>query len=152
MPPSSGERPTRLSSRFTVLFKFLFPAVWIGGFGLGTAALVPKPGPDTLLFAVAFLVGSAFLLRYGVALKKVTATTDGLVVSSYRREVLVPYEQIASVRENKFLNMRPITVDLRSAGELGRRFRFMPYRAFVLFADHPASVLLIERAEAARRT
>jgi hypothetical protein len=151
MPPSSGQTPAPLSSRVTFFFKFLFPTVWIGGFGLGTAALVARPGPDTLEFVVLFVLGSAFLLWECAPLKKVTATTDGLLVSSYRRETLVPYDQIAAVSQTGFLRGRRITVDLRTAGPFGRRFRFMPYLAFVAFGDHPAVVLLLERAEPARR-
>jgi hypothetical protein len=101
---------------------------------------------------VAFLIGGAVLFyRWGFSLKRVVATGSGLVVSNYRREVFVAYEQISSVRENKLINIRPITVELRSPTVLGSKFVFMPYVACVLFADHPAATLLRERAAGARR-
>jgi hypothetical protein len=151
---STGQEE-RLSSRFTFIYKFMFPTVWLGGFGIGTALLVlnpPQHGPSPLLFVAGWMFGGLLFLRSGFRLKKVTATARGLLVSNYRREVLVPYDQIAGVRENKFMNIRPITVELRSAGEFGRRFVFMPYTAFNLFADHPAATAVRQRVDAARQT
>jgi hypothetical protein len=152
---ASPKQTERLSSRLTYFYKFILPTVWLGGFGLAAVLLVMNPpprGPSPLIFVGLWVFGAALVIRLGFPLKKVTATDRGLLVSNYRREVLVPYDQIAGVRENKFMNIRPITVELRSAGELGRRFVFMPFRAFVVFADHPAATALRQRAEAARRS
>ena len=125
----------------------------LSGFGLGTVLLAinpPRDGPHPLMFAAALISGAIVFYRWGFSLKKVKATKSGLLVSNYRREAFVAYEQISGVRENKFINIRPITVELRSASAFGSSFVFMPYTAFVLFGDHPATIQLRERSEAAR--
>ena len=144
----------RLSSLLTFTHKFVFPTIWLGGFGLGTALLVidpPRDGPSPLLFVAALIVGAAMFFRWGFSLKKVTAAEGGLVVSNYRRKVFVSYGQISSVRENKWINSRPISVELRSPTALGSSFVFVPYWALVLWSDHPLATFLREQASAARR-
>ncbi len=144
----------RLSSLLTFFYKFIFPTLWLGGFGLGTVLLVidpPRDGPHPLMFAAALVFGAIVFYRWGFSLKKVMVTENGLLVSNYRHEMFVAYEQISSVRENKLISIRPITVQVRSATAFGSSFVFMPYTAFVLFRDHPAATRLRERAEAARK-
>lgn len=151
---TSAGRAKRLSSLLTFFDKFVFPTVWLGGFGLGTVLFLlnpPRDGENPLVLVAALAFGAIVFYRWGFSLKRVRATESGLLVSNYRREILVPYERISSVRENKFVNIRPITVHLDSTTEFGNRFVFMPYTAFVLFADHPAATLLRERAAAARK-
>ncbi|HET9555208.1 MAG TPA: hypothetical protein VFP50_19740 [Anaeromyxobacteraceae bacterium] len=152
MVRSTG-RAQRLSSALTLFHKVIIPALWLGAFGVATTVFVidpPQDGPSPAIFAAALLMGGVAFYRWGFAFKKVTATDRGLIVSNYRREVLVPYEQIASVRENKFINIRPITVELRTASAFGTRIQFMPYSAWVLLGDHPAAMELRRRVEATR--
>jgi len=151
---TSNEHPERLSSLLTFFHKFILPTLWLGGFGLGTVLLVinpPRDGPHPLMFAVALVFGAIVFYRWGFSLKKVRATENGLLVSNYRHEMFVTYGRISGVRENKFVNIRPITVHLRSATAFGSSFVFMPCTAFVLFGDHPVATRLRERAEAARK-
>ncbi len=154
MTATSTEHAERLSSLLTFFDKFIFPTLWLGGFGLGTVWLVinpPRDGPHPLMFAAGLVFGAILFYRWGFSLKKVRAMENGLLVSNYRHEMFVAYGQISGVRENKFINIRPITVHLRSATAFGSSFVFMPYTAFVLFGDHPVATRLRERAEAARK-
>ncbi len=153
MATSTGHAE-RLSSLLTFFNKLVFPTVWLGGFGLGTVLLLrnpPRDGEHPLVLAAALVVGAIVFYRWGFSLKRVLARENGLLVSNYRREIFVPYEQISSVRENKLVNIRPITVQLRSATAFGSSFVFMPYTAFVLFGDHPVATRLRERAAAVRK-
>ena len=137
MLPEWGE----LSSGLTFFYKYVFSTIWIAGFGAGTVALLmARPAPDGLMFVVALIFGSLFILLRVAPLKKVTATEHGLLVSNYRVEVLIPYAQIEDVLGWN----RIITVRLRSPGPFGKRFAFMPYGAFV-FGDHPAATFLRDR-------
>jgi hypothetical protein len=77
-----------------------------GRVGFATVALALNPardGPSPLIFAALLVVGAALSFR-AFSLKKVFATEGGLVVSNYRRERFVPYDQIAGVRENKLVS------------------------------------------------
>jgi hypothetical protein len=70
-----------------------------GRVGFATVALALNPardGPSPLIFAALLVVGAALSFR-AFSLKKVFATEGGLVVSNYRRERFVPYDQIAGV-------------------------------------------------------
>ena len=154
MTATSAERAERFSSLLTFFHKLVFPTVWLGGFGLGTALFVIKPPPGAghpLELVAALILGAMIFSLWGFPLKKVLANESGLLVSNYRQTIFVPYEQISGVRENKLISIRPITVQLHSATAFGNSFVFMPYLAFVLFGDHPVATRLRERAEAARR-
>jgi hypothetical protein len=49
-----------------------------------------------------------------------------LRLSNYRREVLVPLASVVAVRENRWLNIRPITIEFREPTPFGQRVVFMP--------------------------
>jgi hypothetical protein len=142
------EDAARLSNRLTFFHKLVFPTLWLAGWGAVTVVFAPERGLF-LPFAAAWIVAALLLRATSLRLKTVVATRDGLVVGNFRREVLVPYEQIADVRENKLVGGRLVTVELRSEGAFGSRFVFVPYTAFVVFADHPAAIFIKMRVRAA---
>jgi len=76
-----------------------------------------------------------------------------LRVSNYMREERVPLASITAVTENRWVNIRPITVDFRIPTEFGRRIAFMPRVSWFLFwRPHPiAAELRALVAEAQRR-
>lgn len=138
----------RLSSRLTFLYKFIFPTLWILGFAGGTLAMLRSGEPMAAGFAVATLAGTLFLSVTCFPLKSVIAAQDGIVVSNFVRQVKVPYDEIVSVNENKWLNTHDITISLRSNSAFGQKIRFQPYSEFTLrfWRDHPSVLLLRERA------
>jgi hypothetical protein len=156
IPPHARKSDTdgRLSSSLTFFHKFVFPTVCLGGWLFGTLLLViapPREGSTPLMFLAALAFGIVFFWRWGFSLKRVVATRSGLLVSNYRREVFIPYEQISGIRQNRLLGDQPITVELRSRTALGSKFVFIPNGAFVLFSEHPAAAFLLARAAAAQR-
>jgi hypothetical protein len=146
-----GESPgDRLSSSLTFIYKFVFPTVWLGGFSIGTVVMfVTAKGPAPV-FAVATVFGLVLMAAICFPLKSVVTTSDGLLVSNYSEEVLIPYAQIAAVVERKFMNPRTITVWLKTPGRFGKKIVFMPYTvfaglAFASWTDHPVTELLREQ-------
>lgn len=143
----------QLSTRFTFTHKVVLPAVWLAGFGMGTLVVLLQPAPDrqrVFAFLFALIAGGFMFYSWGFPLKRVIATEGGLLVSNFRREVLVPYGQICAVRENKLVNT--ITVELDVPAAWGSRFVFRPYTTRGFVGPHPAAILLSERATAARRS
>jgi hypothetical protein len=141
----------QLSTRFTFAHKVVLPALWLGGFGIGTVILLLRPEQDrqrTLAFIVALALGAFTFWNWAFPLKKVIATDAGLLVSNFRREALVPYDQIVALRESKIVNT--ITVELASRTAWGTTFVFRPYPARGFLGPHPAVTLLAERANEAR--
>jgi hypothetical protein len=110
-----------VSSIMTFFLKFLLPPLWIGGFGIGI--LQNDVDLQVMLY---WIVGSTFLLWSSVPLKRVVLRADGLSVSNYRREILIPFGAIERVTQNRWSGGRPVTIYLRSETPFGRRIRFMP--------------------------
>lgn len=129
-----------LSSRWTYFLKFIFGPFWIvllGAFALA-AVIAPdqvfsgprgEPAPPGLqwVIVVIWAIGSAGILRFTMPLKRVELRDGRLYVSNYRREWEIVPRDILSVRQNRWVNARPIRVTLRhDVDELGSAFTFIP--------------------------
>ena len=137
-----------LSSAQTFLVKFVFPIVWISGFGLGTLALWAgafngsagngPPHEMKLQFLAMWIAGTAFILWCCAGLKKVRIDQDSLYISNFRKEIVVPLSSIGSVTENRWINIHPVTIHFRAPTEFGNKVTFMPKaRFFGLWRSHP---------------
>jgi len=138
----------RLSSGMTFFYKFIFPVVWIGGFGTATVAMWVQPlfqGPHAaeplevrLGFLVAAIAGSAFIYWSCIRLKKVSMDDRFLYVSDYATEIQVPLTQVCRVTENRWDNSHPVTIHFSSPTAFGEKITFMPtIRLFGLWTSHP---------------
>jgi hypothetical protein len=125
-----------LSSAWTFWAKFVFPAVWILGFGLGTILLwsgdlvgrnnaMPPPQVKFVFLGV-WILGTTFILWSSAGLKRVRMDERQLYMSNYVREIDVPFSAITDVKQNRWLNSRPITIYFRDATEFGDKAAFMP--------------------------
>jgi hypothetical protein len=128
-----------LSSRNTFVLKYLFPAVWMLAFGhfaysalrtLGQLSYHSGPGtvPAGLAWRVVlgWLLGTVLILWAAIPLKRVRLVDGALLVSNFRREVRIPLGAIRRVSQNRWLNWRPIAVELRTDLGVGTRFTFLP--------------------------
>ncbi len=132
-----------LSSAWTFYAKFVFPPIWILGFGIGTILLwsgglndgnpaLPPPQMK-LAFLAVLVLGTAFILWTSAGLKRVRMDERQLYVSNFVREIQVPFNEIIDVRQNRWLKSRPITVQFRDATAFGGQATFMPKWRFQLF-------------------
>jgi hypothetical protein len=134
--PGNIMQKKTLSSAWTFSAKFVFPAVWILGFGLGTILLwlggfhdrnnATPPPQIKFVFLAAWVLGSTFILWANAGLKRVRIDERQLCVSNYVQEIYVPFSAIIDVKQNRWLNSRPITIDFRDATEFGDKATFMP--------------------------
>jgi len=141
-----------ISSAQTYFVKFIFPALWIAGFGAGVASvwLLPAPPQMRAIFSLVWLIGGAIIWRTSAPLKKVQLEGDALIVSNYLRETRVPLSEIQEVTENRWINIRPVTIRFRSDTEFGASITFMPkVRPFLFLRSHPIVAELRELARAA---
>jgi len=152
-----------LSSLQTFLMKFVFPPLWISGFGAGTIAMWlvadghVRAGPSApepkVMFLFVWIVGSALLLWMCAGLKRVRLDRGKLFVSNYLREIAVPLSEIDDVTEFRWVNIHPVTIHLRHATEFGERIMFMPKsRMFALWSSHPVVEELLQEARESRRS
>lgn len=140
--------PKTLSSALTFFYKFVFSTVWITGFGSGTLALwfgamhgkggAPPPPEMKWIFLLVWMIGTGFILWTCAGLKRVRRDGDRLLISNYRDEIAVPLNEVESVTENRWVNIRPVTVVFRRDTAFGRRITFMPTaRIWSAWTPHP---------------
>lgn len=147
---ATGTVPTRrtLSSAQTGLLKFLFPAIWLPGFAVATVFLfrpgvidsngLPPPPEMKWFFLLVTVVGTFFIYWACMRLKRVAMDDRWLYVSNYVQEIQVPLEQIEDISENRWVNIRPITVEFRRPTDFGSRIVFMPKtRWWGFWSAHP---------------
>jgi hypothetical protein len=122
-----------LSSRATFAMKFVFPTVWVVGFGASTVVTLRSARgaashamSGAWMLAAIWLACSAVLLWFCAPLKRVRLRNGRLLVSNFRREIEIAPADIARVTQNKWVNLRPISIHLRAPGVFGRQISFIP--------------------------
>jgi len=128
-----------ISSSLTFLYKFVFTTLWSGGFALGTAAMffgsIPEMHEMRWQFGTAWVVGTALIWWICVPLKRVELNGTTLIISNYRDEIAVQARDIAQVRQNRLINLRPITLTFKQETPFGKSVTFMPRVSFRLFSE-----------------
>jgi hypothetical protein len=147
-----------LSSAQTFWMKFVFPTRWISMFGLGTFALFlgvfrgthDSAPPDRMKwgFLAAWIAGTIFIYSGCAGLKRVRIKDSAIYVSNYLKEIRIPFDNVADVTENRWINIHPVTIHLRSATEFGERITFMPKIRIFSWRSHPVVAELRELAHA----
>jgi hypothetical protein len=136
-----------VSSARTFFMKWVFPALWIVGFGLGACALwcdalhgpngVPPPEWMKWLFLAAWLIGSGFILWLCGRIKRVQVDDEALHVSNYLSEVCIPLTEASHFTESHWSNPPTVTIHLRSLSPYGERVVFIPKFRWIALGAHP---------------
>jgi hypothetical protein len=147
-----------LSSAQTFWMKFVFPIIWISMFGLGTLGLFlgtfrgtdnsPPSGGMKWGFLAAWIAGTIFIYWGCARLKRVRIEDSAIYVSNYLKEIRIPFDAVADVTENRWINIHPVTIHLRSTTEFGDRITFMPKIRIFSWRSHPVVAELRELAHA----
>jgi hypothetical protein len=127
--------------------KFVFPALWIPGFGFGAFILwfglargkhgeLP-PAALKYAFAIIWVLGTTFILWIAIRLKRVRLDGTNLYVSKWFREITVPFIEIASVTESKWIKGHPILIHFKNTSTCGRSVMFMPKLRLGFWSRHP---------------
>lgn len=137
-----------LSSMQTFVVKFVFPVIWISGFGAGVLALwsgamsgrngMQPPAEMKWIFLFGWIFGIAMIWWMCAPLKRVRL--DGMIlhVSNYLQEISVPVAAIERVAENRWVNIRPVTIHFNRTTPFGDSIVFMPTsRMFAFWSPHP---------------
>jgi len=152
-----------ISSALTQLYKVIFPTFWIGGFALGTVLMfIPAkfrgiPGTvgefhdEKWQFLAITLVGALVLWRTCMPLKRVELDGSSLYISNFQKEIVVPLAEVMEVKENRWINIRPVTIRFRSRTDFGQSITFMPKTEWLLFfSPHPIVQELRSAVDSAR--
>jgi len=91
----------QISSDMTVVWKYIFPGLWISSVGIGTVVTGFKAAsePGWGLFMLGWIAISAYLVWFARRLKYVSIDDDILYVSQARKEIRIPLTHIVHVRE-----------------------------------------------------
>ena len=124
---------TNVSSRATWFLKFAFPVIWTAIIALGAIPMLGDSArvhgaklPAALTLAAVWLIGAALLFVFSGSLMRVRYRDGHLYASNFRREIEILPGDIAAITQNVWVNVRPVTIQLRTPTELGRRIRFIP--------------------------
>jgi hypothetical protein len=139
-----------LSSRLTFLSKYLFSILWAVLFGfvilalwtgqVGDQRIGPLPPEAKLAISIFWVVVSAQILYVYARLKRVRVDEQSMYISNYLEDVAVPLDAIDRVTENRWVNIRPITVHFRQATPFGDKITFMPKSRFIMpWSSHPTA-------------
>lgn len=88
-------------------------------------------------FLGVWIVGSFFIYWACARLKRVRIKDSAIYVSNYLKEIRIPFDAVADVTENRWINIHPVTIHLRSASEFGDRIIFMPKIRVFGWQSHP---------------
>lgn len=129
----------QLSSSLTFVWKFIFPTIWLGGFGLGTIAAIATQGFDSLHMLLFWLFGFALVYYLCFRAKRVYIDDNYLYVGNYRRKTEIPLANIKYVSENTMITPRPIFIEFKEETAFGKKIMFIGYtEMFLFFSAHPA--------------
>jgi hypothetical protein len=154
-------RRTLSSSVQTFFMKWVFPTLWIGGFGLGTCDLWMRTFDDlhgvqpfeTLKWGVlaGWLGGSSFIIWSYGRLKRVQVDDEALYVSNCWSKVRIPLAEVSHFTQSYMFRPSTVTIHLRSLSLVGQRIVFIPSFRWVLFGTYPTITelqALCDRAKA----
>jgi hypothetical protein len=134
--------PRVISSSLTFFYKFVFPSIWIAGFGVGTITVLlvrPRDFPWPI-FPVFWVFGSVAIYWSCCRLKKVSIDAGGLVISNYLREIHVPWRSISEATGSRVINPPHITITFDHDIGIGTSIIFIPgIRLLWPFQEHPAA-------------
>ena len=150
----------RLSSSWTWFYKFVFPPLWIGGFGFAAVLLLQDPqaahstqdtGNPGLIFLVMLIAVSLLMYATCMRFKYVELDNSELVISNYRDTIRVPLRDIESVWASRMINPEIMSLRFRTPTQFGTRIIFMPPMRFQLgFTQHPLAKELEEMVRRAQ--
>lgn len=118
--------------------------MWLGKFNQPSQPL----DDPRLIFLVAWIAGSLFLLTSTIRLKAVTLDKDVLVIKNFVKEIRVPLRNIKHISESRLMRPKTITVTVYPACDFGERITFIPQAKFQatfnIWSEHPIVMKLRE--------
>ncbi len=124
----------RITSNMTLIWKIVFPSLWISFFGIFAIALFFRSTEEfdllsTWQFKVIFLSCVLFfiLLMYltVMRLKRLDMDANYFYVSNYFKTYRYKFEDIEDMRESDFLLFHTLRIRLRQKGKFGRNLKFL---------------------------
>ena len=148
----------RLSSKWTVFYKKIFPIIWFGilifiGLGaFGAGKKIDEPG--ILIGALLFMAAFGYLLMKHLVFDladEVWGRGDNLLIKNKGIDVIVHLSNIINVNYAHYMNPPKVTLDLRTPCRLGKSISYSAHTSIIPFKKDPLVMELIEKIDTARR-
>jgi hypothetical protein len=130
----------QISSDTTLIWKYLFPGLWIAFMGIGviTTGNRATREPGWFVFLLAWLAISGYLIWSARRLKFVSMDEDFLYVWVAFKETQIPLAHVQRVKENFWARPKLITLILNQPSEFGTQIVFVPTSLlFTAVRSHP---------------
>ena|ERR1700752_1225396 len=130
----------QISSDMTVVWKYVFPGLWIPLVGVGAiaAGFHAAKEPGWSLFVFGWIIAAGYLIWFARRLKFVSIDNDSLYVWQARKQIQIPLTHIQHVKENFWANPKLITVTLNQPSAFGTEIVFVPTPLrFAALRPHP---------------
>ena len=114
-----------ISSRMTVVFKFVLPLLWATGFTISVISMFASDPSREWQPPGFFLVSAPLLYWFCLPLKCVAIDGNDLLISNYFRTIRVPLLNIRKVSECRLINPRAVWVHFHDATEFGSKIVFL---------------------------
>lgn len=120
-----------ISSKLSFFYKYLLVLIWLVGFGLGChQALFNPPAFDgqwAKYFFTWLGIALCIVLVTGT-IKQVILDPQGkrFLISNFRRQIVVPYDQLDDIDGATFLSPRLVWLVFKSPSDFGKKIVFLP--------------------------
>ena len=150
----------RISSKWTFIYKSLFPIFWFGFIilFLVVALFVPMrsgqspPIPALIVPTIMFVVGFFLMKKFVFDLAdEVWEDNDALIVKNRGQEQRIALRDIKNVSYSPMMSPPRVVLSLRRPTVFGGQIAFCAPVRFVPFATSPVIDDLIDRIDAARQ-
>lgn len=121
----------RISSDWTLFYKFFVPTVWMTFFGVATGILVfsLKPGLPIIAGALLFYaIGIAFLYFTLMSLKRVEGTDAHLYVTNYSSTFRYTFDSLSKITSLDVIIFKVIFLHFNAPTSYGRKIFFIRRR------------------------
>lgn len=121
----------RISSDWTLFYKFFLPVVWIVFFGIviGVLLITIKPAAAIVLGGIFFYLGGVTFLYFTLLrLKRVEGDDSHLYVTNYFKTFRYTFDSIAKITTADLLIFKIVTLHFAEKTSFGRRIYFIRRR------------------------
>ncbi len=123
----------------TVIYKYVFPGIWICVAGIGTLFALISRLETAGLYVIGFSIGCIYFYWCGIRLKSVEVDKHYLYISNYSKTIKIPFSEIKEVTEARYISIHPVWIEFKNSTAFGKKIVFMPkYELGSLFMmSHP---------------
>lgn len=121
----------RISSDWTLFYKFFLPTVWTVFFGVFLVVawfFVPMPFVFRIGFLVFYLIGLLLMWMTFFRLKRVECTDEHLYVTNYFKTYRYTYDSLAKVTATDFGIFKVIGIRFNGVSAFGKKIYFLRRR------------------------